>query len=357
MKSVFRMVGGRQQYFSCPPTLIFEPNLTGFKNLSGLVSDIIEMVGGRQQYFYCPPTLKKLSWFPYQVYFVMSVLAVGLLSGCGFHLRGASGFDFSFVHIKSESANNIAQKVNFRMMEEVVQIVPTADAAQAVVFLRDEAIDKRLLTVSSISGRQTEFEVNYRVDLEVQKPDGTVLLEKQRISLLRDYLFDETAVLAMGAEDEMLRKEMFRDIVAQIIRRLQILKLGKVPLTQIAFEGLKAKYRAGEPLAIDLIEKSTRSVPVDIWLSLYVGESIWFVTLSEKEEQPWQLSQEVVPLRRNVPTTQTRHRILDFTVPPKAKEYILRAVYTEAGVKLDLNNLSSTLVSTVAEGKMVFEEE
>lgn len=312
---------------------------------------------GWTKYFSCPPTsLKKLSWFPHQVYLMMSILAVGLLSGCGFHLRGASGFDFSFVHIKSESADNIAQKVIFRMMEEGVQIVPTAEAAQAVVFLHDEAIDKRLLTVSSISGRQTEFELNYRVDLEVQKPDGTVLLEKQRISLLRDYLFDEMAVLATGAEDEMLRKEMFRDIVAQIIRRLQILKLGKVALTQIAFEGLKAKYRTGEPLAVDLIEKNTRSVPVDIWLSLSVGESIWFVTLSEKEEEPWQLSQEVLPLRRNVPTTQTRHRLLDFTVPPKlASEYILRGVYTEAGVKLDLNNLSSTMVSTVAEGKMVFE--
>jgi LPS-assembly lipoprotein len=343
MKSVFRMVGwvyafccpptsyvgGRQQYFSCPPTFY---------------------VGGRQQYFPCPPTLLKN--------LVMSILAVVLLSGCGFHLRGASGFDFSYVHIKSASANKIAQDVIFRMKEEGVQIVPTADAAQAVVFLRDEAIDKRLLTVSSISGRQIEFELNYRVDLEVQKPDGTVLLEKQRISLLRDYLFDETAVLAMGAEDEMLRKEMFREIVAQIIRRLQILKLGKVALTQIAFEGLKAKYRTGEPLVLDLIEKSTRFVPVDIWLTLSVGDSIWFVTLSEKEGQPWQLSQEVVPLRRNVPTTKTRHRLLDFTVPPKlALEYILRAVYTEAGVKLDLNNLSSTMVSIVAEGKMVFEEE
>jgi hypothetical protein len=80
------------------------------------------------------------------------------------------------------------------------------------------------------------------------------------------------------------------------------------------------------------------------------------VTLSEKEGQPWELSQEIVPLQRNVPTTKTRHRLLDFIVSPKlAKEYILRAVYTEAGIKLDLNNLSSSMVSTVAEGKMVFE--
>ncbi|MDM8563811.1 hypothetical protein QUF54_10705, partial [Candidatus Marithioploca araucensis] len=39
------------------------------------------------------PTLQKILFI---------FLAFGLLNGCGFHLRGSSGFDFSFVHIKSD---------------------------------------------------------------------------------------------------------------------------------------------------------------------------------------------------------------------------------------------------------------
>jgi len=187
---------------------------------------------------------------------LVAVLAGGILvfSGCGFHLRGSSGFDFTFVHIKSESANKITQGVGLRMIEEGVQIVPTANAAQAVLYLRNEAIDRRVLTVSSISGQQVEYELNYRVEMEVQKPDGTVLLEKQQLSLLRDYIFDETAVLAMWAEDEMLREDMFRDIVAQIIRRLQVLKLGKVELTKIVFDGIKTKYVTGDSIMIDIMK-------------------------------------------------------------------------------------------------------
>ncbi|MCK5524372.1 MAG: hypothetical protein KAI83_14665 [Thiomargarita sp.] len=281
-------------------------------------------------------------------------LTIGLLNGCGFHLRGSSGFDFSFVHIKSESADKIAQGVGFRMMDEGVQMVPTANAAQLVLILHNEAIDRRILTVSSYSGQQTEFELNYRVEMEIQKPDGTVLLEKQKISLLRDYLFDETAVLAMWAEDEMLREEMYRDIVAQIIRRLQIVKLGKVELTQIAFKGLKAKYVTGTPIVVDLIEKTTRTTPIDIWVSLSKGKNVGFVIPSSL--QAGQLSPKPQPWQQDVPTTETRHRVLDFTVPPDLSgKYTLRAVYTEAGVELDFNNLSAMMRSTVAEGEMVFE--
>jgi hypothetical protein len=67
------------------------------------------------------------------------------------------------------------------------------------------------------------------------------------------------------------------------------------------------------------------------------------------------LTQEPQPWQRNVPPTQTRHRILYFTVPAQAVgEYILRAVYTKAGAGLDLNNMAPTLRSNIAEGYTVF---
>jgi len=64
-----------------------------------------------------------------------------------------------------------------------------------------------------------------------------------------------------------------------------------------------------------------------------------------------------LPLQRNVSAEQTRHRVLDITVPPDlVGKYTLRAVYTEEGIKLDLNNLSSMMRSTMAEGKLIFND-
>ena len=64
--------------------------------------------------------------------------------------------------------------------------------------------------------------------MEVHQPDGTVLIEQQPLNLLRDYSFDETAVLAREAEEEVLREEMFHDLIAQIMRRLQTIQVSSL---------------------------------------------------------------------------------------------------------------------------------
>ena len=287
---------------------------------------------------------------------IFSLLWMILISSCGFHLRGTAKFNFELVHLKSEAADTVANELKRLLIAKGVQVISMPKAAQATVHLRDETVERRVLTVSSTSGKQEEMEINYRVEMEVRRPDGTVILPKQSLSLLRDYRFDETAVLAMGVEEEALRKEMFRDLVAQIMRRLQAIKAENLIVTQLALEGLKDTYVVGEQFVVDLIEKSSRQVPVDIWVALMFKKDLWFVVPTDTGAKLWQLSAEPQPWRRGVDPSQTRHRILDFTVQPNtAGEYVLYAVYTAVGAELDLKNLGPTTRSTVVEGKINLE--
>jgi LPS-assembly lipoprotein len=280
------------------------------------------------------------------------------LSSCGFHLRGYADFDFSLLHIESESADEMAKALKQRLMDKGIHVVPRANMAQAVVSLRNEKVDRRVLSISSTSGRLEEFELNYHVEMAVHKPDGTVLIEKQVFSLLRDHLFDETAVLAMGIEEEVLREDMFRETLEQIIRRLQILKLGKIAVTDIAFDGLKSHYAVGEAYRVDLVEKTKRTVPVDIWLMISVGNKTWFVTASEEKGAPWTIHKTPKAWRRDVMPTETRHRLFDLTVHPDwAGEYVLRALYTAAGTEFDLKQKATTLRSNIVEANIVFEKD
>jgi LPS-assembly lipoprotein len=295
--------------------------------------------------------------FSFFLGYILFLIFSLVLNGCGFHLRGKTDFDFSLVHIKSDAADKVAQEVKQRLLDEGVQVVPTANAAQIVIHLERESVENRVLTVSSVSGKLEEIELNFRVDLNVHKPDGTVLLEKQRFSLLRDYSFDEKAVLAMWTEGEVLREEMFRDIVTQIMRRLRILKVGKIQLSQLAFEGLKSQYKVGEPFGVDLVEATERTIPVDIWVSLTVGKQRFFVTPSVDKEQPWQIHQIPKPWQREIAVTQTRHQLFDFIVQADmVGEYILQAVYTQAGTDFDLDNLETIMRSNLAESKMSIKE-
>ncbi len=160
----------------------------------------------------------------------ISLLIIGVLflSGCGFHLRGLDAditLYFQRVHIRSVSADAVASEIKRILIEDGLEVVQTAKEAQIVVYLRNEKVKRRILSISSDSGKLEEIELHYRIEMEVRKPDDTVILENQPISLVRDYRYNELAVLATGAEEEMLHLEMFRDIVAQIMHRMQVIRI------------------------------------------------------------------------------------------------------------------------------------
>lgn len=156
---------------------------------------------------------------------VIGFICLLLLSGCGFQLRGNYGFQFTSAYIQTEAADLVANEVSRHLSDAGVKITTTPKEAQIVVFLRNERVDRRVLSVSVKSGKMQEVELNGRAELEVRQPDDKVLIEKRLLSLLRDYSFDETAVLAMGNEEEVLRLELLRDLVAQVLRSLQAIKL------------------------------------------------------------------------------------------------------------------------------------
>ena len=54
--------------------------------------------------------------------------------------------------------------------------------------------------------------------------DGKVLLPREAIERRRDYRFDETQALGAAAEDELARKELRRDTLAALLRRIEALR-------------------------------------------------------------------------------------------------------------------------------------
>lgn len=172
--------------------------------------------------------ITRYSWFQPMIKGLLILFLVNelwFLNACGFHLRGAEKFHFTSAHIQSTAADRSAQELERLLVEREIKIVPTANEAQIIISLSHEKFDNRVLTVSAVSGKMAEVELTFQVGLKVHQPNGTVLIEPQSLNLLRDYSFDETAVLAREAEEEILREEMFHDLIAQIMRRLQTIQV------------------------------------------------------------------------------------------------------------------------------------
>jgi len=155
----------------------------------------------------------------------LAVLAI-TLCGCGFHLRGSSpvALRFTGMFVEAAGAPQVAAQLRRQLQYNGVVLTPKPARAEAVVTLRDERFEQRVLSVDPRTGKVREYELAYRVDLMVADAKGRSLLAPQSIDLVRDYTFDETAALAKSDEEQLLRQEMIQDAAATVLRRLETIK-------------------------------------------------------------------------------------------------------------------------------------
>jgi len=159
------------------------------------------------------------------LYLVPCILYL-VLSGCGFHLRGASSFVLppalsslrvtmggaGFPPLLVEVRNALLALGNVRLTDDVTASVP-------VLQLLSETSESQVLAIDS-SGRISAYLLNYRVNYSLVGADKKPLLENQSVKLQREYGFDRLNVIASEKQSEFLQSEMRRDAAQQILRRL-----------------------------------------------------------------------------------------------------------------------------------------
>ena len=106
-----------------------------------------------------------------------------------------------------------------------VVIVENADESTATLRVTRNRTGKRVLSVND-KGKVQEFELYVSVAFEVKDQDKSVLLKNQTISLTREFLFDENDVLGKAQEEQLVFKNMRKDLVRLMIFPLQT--IGKV---------------------------------------------------------------------------------------------------------------------------------
>jgi LPS-assembly lipoprotein len=154
----------------------------------------------------------------------LAALVALAVAGCGFHLQGVSRLPNTLDRPYVDSLDRYTDF--YQSLTEALDVsgsrpVHASTQATAVVeVLRDES-GRRVLSVSA-ENRPTDYEVFYTVEYRVRAGDRE-LLPKQRLSLTREYSFDERALLAKQQEQELLRAALARDLAGLVMRRLAAL--------------------------------------------------------------------------------------------------------------------------------------
>lgn len=143
-----------------------------------------------------------------------------LLTACGFHLRGQAGMPFNTLYLDAaNSGTPFIADLRRNLEANKVKLVSTAEQADVVLNIVSEISEKQILTLGG-SGRVNEFQLRYRLSLRAYDLKGQDWIPAEEVMLRRDYVYDDTKVLAKEAEETLLYQSMRSDMVQQIVRRL-----------------------------------------------------------------------------------------------------------------------------------------
>lgn len=152
----------------------------------------------------------------------LMVAALLLLAGCGFQLRG-TGVDSVNLRELALSAPDLNSQTYLQLREALEDDdVLLTEAAEYRLQLLGERHDRMAL---SYTGRASAAEVEIQHNLSFQITDNQArpLIGPETLSVRRVYINDRDNIVGTAEEEELLRREMRRDMVRQLLFRLSSL--------------------------------------------------------------------------------------------------------------------------------------
>ncbi len=156
---------------------------------------------------------------------LLALLLVLIVTGCGFQLRQQAQLPDALKELRIEVTDRfspIGIELGRALKRAGATLHEAPEDKVSIVRVHADIISTLPLSVSG-TARVQEYQITHRIEFEVLAADGTVLIARNGIERRRDYRFDETQALGAAAEDEMARKELRRDTVAALLRRIEAL--------------------------------------------------------------------------------------------------------------------------------------
>lgn len=143
------------------------------------------------------------------------LLALTLLSACGFQLRGDYQIppQLQEVSLQAPARSELAEKLEAELRRYNVTIRERAGDVTHIELLPD-SLDRRVLSLL-VSGQVAEYELIYNAPIRIHLGDDNV--EEHHIQVFRDYQEDPNFALAKTRELELVVTEMREEAVRRLL--------------------------------------------------------------------------------------------------------------------------------------------
>jgi LPS-assembly lipoprotein len=153
-----------------------------------------------------------------------AAVLIGLvLTACGFHPRAKLDLPDTLGPVKVQTADPYSA-LGLELataLQRAGAIPATGNGPSAILKISSEKISNVPVAVDQFA-RVREYITRYEVNFSLQGADGKPVIGNQSIALSREYSFDVNASAGSPAEQELIQRELRRDMEAAILRRLEI---------------------------------------------------------------------------------------------------------------------------------------
>ena len=148
---------------------------------------------------------------------------MGLITSCGYHLRGAINLPTGLksIYLEGASADLRDQfKKSFGNSSDV-KLTDTPESAGLFIKIYKENNQRRILSLSS-GGSANSFELDYDFSYDILDSHNKVLAQNQLVSIKREYYNNQQAIIAKDNEELVIKSEMYRQAVGSVLNGVKV---------------------------------------------------------------------------------------------------------------------------------------
>lgn len=154
----------------------------------------------------------------------LALVPAALAAGCGFQLRRVGSLPFARLYIEAPAGSMVDPRLRSLLAaDRQTELTATAGEAEAVLRITQEERAKTIFTLTG-GGRVSEYRVSLKLTYSVSGKDGRALAAPEAFELNRVMTYDDSLLLAKGAEEQLLYRDMNDTAALRIMRRLQAIK-------------------------------------------------------------------------------------------------------------------------------------
>ena len=142
-----------------------------------------------------------------------------ILSSCGYSMRGSINIPSSIksVSVVSNKYSELVNILNESLMSSNIEAsISKSDNIYRIIIVSED-FNRRQLSIN-VSGRVNEYELIYDVYFELKAPNKKSI--KDRVTLYRDYSFDENNVMGNSDREGDIKKGMMSTASTLIFNKL-----------------------------------------------------------------------------------------------------------------------------------------